>query len=395
MVRKFLVVFGMGLLLGGIILMAGHTPAAAQNALKIGSIWGLSGPGSQLGVVMRDGAVLAAEWINKKGGVTVKGQKYNIELLIEDNKNTAEGSASAATKLVHRDNVKFVTGMNVPFQVDAVQSITEKEKVLLVAGKISGMKPTDRFTFSGTPGFTVPIPGLYDFLLNTYPTVKTVGFTAHDEPGALATVNIARMVAQARGLKLYETVLTQFGTKEYYPTWTKLLKDKPDAVDIGISFPDSLSADARHGRELGFKGPIVTQGTGDSMMFIQLIGKEFATDFIFAGFDMNAVDNPAMVKEIIRLWTEKYKKPFNLDALDAWSGLWALTQAIEKAQSLDPSDVVKTFETMTSIETPWGNGTMGGAKTFGVNHMVLAPAPISRLMNGKVDSTKWYKPELP
>lgn len=395
MSKKCLVVFCVGLLAGVIVLMTGSRSVSAENTLQIGSIWGLSGPGSHLGAIMRDGVELAEDWINDKGGITVNGQKYKIELLIEDNKNSAEGSASAATKLVHRNKVKFITGMNVPFQIDAVRSVTEREKVLLVAGKLSVLSPQHKFTFSGTQGFTVPIPGLYDFLLNAYPNVKTVGFTAHDEPGALATVNIARMVAESKGLKLFDTVLTQFGTKEYYPTWTKILKDKPNAVDIGISFPDSLAANARQGRELGFTGPIVTQGTGDSHEMVQMIGEEFATDLIWAGFDMKAPDNPPMIKEIIKLWNEKYKKPFNLDALDAWSGLWALAQAIEKAQSFDPAEVVKTWESMTSIETPWGAGKMGGAKTFGVNHMVLAPAPISRLMNGKVDSTKWYEPELP
>ena len=395
MSKKCLVIFWVVLLVGGIVLMAGLTPAVAENTIKVGSIWGLSGPGSQLGVIMKDGVELAADWLNKKGGITIKGQQYKIKLLIEDNKNSAAGSAGAATKLVHRDKVKFITGMNVPFQVEAVQSVTEKNGVILVAGKLSNLKPQDKFTFSGTQGFTVPIPNLYQFLKDKYPSVKTVGFTAHDEPGALATLNIARMFGGRFGHKLYEPVLTQFGSKEYYPTWTKLLKDKPDAVDIGISFPDSLAANARHGRELGFKGPIVTVGTGDAMMFIQMIGKKGATDYIFAGYDMNDPNNPPMVKKIMKLWGQKYNKPFNLDALDAFSGLWVLAQAIEKAQSLDPAEVAKTWAQMTSIETPSGTGTMGGAKTFGINHMVLAPAPVSRLLNGKVDSTTWYKSMLP
>lgn len=395
MFKKCLFAFWVVLIVGGMFSISGPRTAAAEETLKIGSIWGLSGPGSQLGAIMKNGVELAAEWLNKRGGITVKGTKYKIKLLIVDNKNSAEGSASAATKLVYRDKVKFVTGMNVPFQVDAVRSITEKNKVLLVAGKISGMKPTDKFTFSGTAGFTVPIPGIYDVLLKAYPHVKTVAFSAQDEPGALATLKVARMMAKSRGLKLYDPVLTQFGTKEYYPAWTKILENKPDAVDIGISFPDCLAANVRQGRELGFKGPILSVGTADARQFVQMIGKESATDFIYAGFDMNAPDNPPMVKKIMRLWAEKHKAPFNLDALDAWSGLWALAQAIEKAQSLDPAKVVRTFETMTSIETPWGTGTMGGAKTFGVNHMVLPPAPISRLMGGKVASTEWYKPVLP
>jgi len=379
----------------GIFLLSTGQAAVAADTLKIGSIWGLSGPGSHLGIIMKEGSELAAEWINEKGGITVDGKKYNVELLLEDNKNSAQGSASVATKLVHRDGVKFIIGMNVPFQIEAVQSVTEKSNVLLVAGKLSNMKPEDKFTFSGTQGFTVPIPGLYDLLQKDYPSVKTVAYTAHDEPGALATCHVARMEAERRGLKTLEPVLTQFGAKEYYPTWTKLMQSKPDAVDIGISFPDALAANVRHGRELGFEGPIVSMGTGAVMTFIQLIGKEMATDFIFAGFDVDAADNPPMIKEIVKRWNAKYKKPFNPDALDAWSALWTLTQAIEKAQSFDPAVVVKTWENMDSIETPWGTGSMGGAKVFGVNHMVLAPAPISRLQNGKVGTTNWYKPVLP
>jgi branched-chain amino acid transport system substrate-binding protein len=383
------------LFFGVFVFIASQISAVAENTLKIGAIWGLSGPGSQLQVVQRDAAVLAAEWINSKGGITVGGQKYKIELLVEDNKNTAEGSTSAATKLVHRDKVEFIVGMIVPFQFEAVQSVTEPNKVILSTAKSAYLNPKNRYTFSSTQAYTAPIPGLYDFLLKMYPSVKTVGFTAHDEPGALATLKAARGVAEGRGLKSLDTILTQFGTKDYYPTWTKLLKDKPDAVDIGISFPDASAINARHGRELGFKGPIITPGTGDAAVFVNLIRKDWATDFIWAGFDMYAPDTPAMVKEIMKLWEDRYKNPLDHGALVGWCAVWALIQAIEKAQTFDTTEVMKMWENMESIETPWGSGSLGGARTFGINHMVLAPYAISRLQNGKVDSTRWYKPVIP
>jgi len=383
------------LFFGGFVFMASQTSAVAENTLKIGAIWGLSGPGSHLQVIQRDAAVLATEWINSKGGIKVRGKSYKIELVVEDNKNTAEGSASAATKLVHRDKIRFITGMIVPFQFEAVQAVTEPEKVILSTGKCSQLVPRNTYTFSSTHAYAAPIPGLYDFLLEKYPSVKTVGFTAHDEPGALATLKVARQVAERKSLKLFDTALTQFGTRDYYSTWARLLKDQPDAVDIGISFPDVSAAAARHGRELGFKGPILTPGTGDASVFVNLVGKDWSVDFIWAGFDMHAPDTPAMVKDIMRLWEDRYKKPLDHGALVGWSSIWALAQAIEKAQSLDTTEVVKTWENMESIETPWGTGTMGGARTFGINHMVLAPYAISRLQNGKVDSTRWYKSVIP
>jgi len=380
--------------MGALMLIGSVISSAAADTVKIGSIWGLSGPGSQLGVVCKDAAAAAAEWINGKGGITVGAKKYTIQLVVEDNKNTAAGSLNAATKLVDKDKVKFITGMNVPFQFEAVQTVTEPNKVVLSTGKCSNLIPKNRFTFSATNSFTVPMPGLYEFMAKNYPAVKSVAYSAHDEPGAQVVAKVGRDIATKMGFKVLDTVVTQFGTKEYYPAWTKLLKDNPDAVDIGISFPDSLAANVRQGREQGFKGPILSCGTGDSNVFITLIGKDYANDFIYAGFDMNAPDNPAMVKEIMKLWEAKYKKPFNLDALDGWSSVWALAQAIEKAQSLDVEKVVSTWETMKTIETPWGTGTMGGQKVFGINHMVLCPAPISMLRDGKVQATHWHKPDM-
>jgi branched-chain amino acid transport system substrate-binding protein len=394
MLKMKSVISALVLIVGGLVLFE-QAPAVAENTLKIGAVCGLTGPGSKLGLTMKDAAVLATEWINNKGGISVGGEKYKIELIVEDNKNTAEGCVSAATKLVHRDKVKFVTGMNAPFQIEAVQSVTEPNKVILNAGKLTILNPNMRYTFSGSEGYTVPIPLLYDFLVKTYPRVKKIGFTSNDEPGSLGTIKFAREIAKKHGLELNETVLTQFDTKDYYPAWTKILRDNPDAVDLGINFPDYICAIAKHGRELGFKGPMITTSPEDAAVFVDLIGKEGATDFIWPGFDIHAPDNPPMSKEINKLWEERFKRTAVHGAYVGWSTIWALTQAIEKAQTLDTTEIVKTWENLKEIQTPWGMGYMGGARTFGINHMVITPTPISRLLKTKVDSTQWYKPEVP
>jgi len=391
MSQKRVCIFLVAFLVGAFVIGLLPRPAAAEETLKIGSIWGLSGPFSQLGVVCRDGAALAEDWINTKGGVSVQGKKYKIQLIVEDNKNSAAGSVSAATKLIFKDKVKFTTGMNIPFQIEAAETVTEQAKVILSTGKAANLIPKNRFSFSSTQGFTAPIPNLYDFLKATYPDAKTVSFMVNDEAGAKITGEVSRNIATAHGYKLQDTNLVQWGAKDLYPTWTKILKDKPDAVDIGISTPDDLAAKARQGREVGYKGPMLTCNTGDPEVFIHLIGKD-ATDFIFAGYVPTAPDTPEMVKTIVKLWDQKYKKPFSLDAVDGFSSVWALVQAIEKAQSLDPEAVANAWEKMTSIETPTGVGKMGGMKAFGINHMVFGPAPVTLLKNGKAEKTIWYKP---
>jgi branched-chain amino acid transport system substrate-binding protein len=395
MIKRGLLSCFAGLLAVVFVLLGGYTPAAAESTLKIGAIWSLSGPGSQLQVIMRDAAVLAAEWINREGGLKVGAETYKIELIVEDNKSSAEGSVSAATKLVLRDKLKFLTGMIVPFQIEAAQTITEPNGVILSVGKHSVLFPKNPYTFSSTQGFTVPIPGLYEFLVKKYPGVKTLGFIAADEPGALSVLKVARAEAEKHGLKIMEPNLAQFGTKDYYPTWSKVLKDKSDAMDIGVNFVESIATIVRHGRELGYKGPIVTVTTGGATDMVNLIGKEWTMDLIAPVFDLDNPSTPPMVKEIVTLWEGRFKEPFHISALLGWSSVWCLAQAIVNSQSLDPLQVAKAWGSMKTIETPWGTGTMGGAKTFGINHMVIPPTSISLLNAGKVELTEWHQPVLP
>jgi hypothetical protein len=70
-------------------------------------------------------------------------------------------------------------------------------------------------------------------------------------------------------------------------------------------------------------------------------------------------------------------------------------QAIEAAQSFDPTDVKTAWEKMKSIETSYGTGHMGGLKAYGVNHLVVRPCPISGFIKGEVKLIKWYTPNFP
>ena len=62
---------------------------AKPKALRIGFLTGLTGFASDSERVHLQGAELARDMINEKGGVTIKGEKYLVELVPEDHKCTA------------------------------------------------------------------------------------------------------------------------------------------------------------------------------------------------------------------------------------------------------------------------------------------------------------------
>src|SRR5256885_2073151 len=108
-----------------------RTPSAAEDkTLTIGVLGPLSGGAASYGVELVRGAEMKADEINKAGGLKVGGDVYKIKLVSYDHKALAADAATAANKLVFQDKVKYIIGNAVGATCNAVQTVTEPEKVL-------------------------------------------------------------------------------------------------------------------------------------------------------------------------------------------------------------------------------------------------------------------------
>jgi len=88
---------------------AGEPAAAAPAAggeLKIAILAPLSGPVPTFGLMTRDGALLAIDEWNAKGGVL--GQ--TVSAVVEDSQCTPDPAVNAANKVIDQDGVKYIIG---------------------------------------------------------------------------------------------------------------------------------------------------------------------------------------------------------------------------------------------------------------------------------------------
>jgi len=116
---------------------------AAPKVVKIAILAPLSGPVPTFGVSTRDGALLAIEEWNAKGGVL----KKKIEAIVEDSQCTPDPAVNAANKVIDQDKVKFIIG-----EVCSKASIPVSE--IANAKKVIQMSPT-----STNPAVTVDAAG--------------------------------------------------------------------------------------------------------------------------------------------------------------------------------------------------------------------------------------------
>ncbi len=82
------------------------------SEIRIGVIASLTGPASNVGKNMWQSAQVAADEINAKGGVLLKGSttKIPVRLIVADDESTQQGGQKAATQLITGDKVDILVG---------------------------------------------------------------------------------------------------------------------------------------------------------------------------------------------------------------------------------------------------------------------------------------------
>jgi len=88
----------------------------APKVIKVAILAPLSGPVPTFGVSTRDGALLAIEEWNAKGGVSVAPKAgankvaMKIQAIVEDSQCTPDPAVNAANKVIDQDKVKYIIG---------------------------------------------------------------------------------------------------------------------------------------------------------------------------------------------------------------------------------------------------------------------------------------------
>lgn len=372
-------------------------PATGAKTLKIGAIVSKVGFASASETLIWNGIQLFEEWINKKGGIKIKGEPYLIQFVAEDGQSSADGAVAAATKLVHDHGVKFVVGPVMPFMVVASGTVTEPAKVLRVVlyncFTPDEYGPKTPYTFIAndcTIDFTTPD---MQFLKEKYPKVKNVGVLTPDD-GAPPYIEPAfKKKAAEVGLNPLPFVTWPLDTTDFTSFVVKALANKPDALFLINGWPIHMGAMLKAARELGFTGPIF--GCHEDPYDIATVaGLAASKEFYVHNLQVDSPAMTPMIKEIMKLGQAKFGRQ-SPTYVWAWNAAYCLTQAIEKAQSLDPTVVRDTWEKMSSIDTAYGPGKIGGMKTYGINHNVSYKTPFCSLKNGKVVWVEWRKVPLP
>jgi len=360
--------------------------AAQAKTFKFGLISSMTGMMAPPFKSLIDAAKPAGDLMNKRGGITVKGEKYLIEVVPEDDQSSPPGAVAAINRLIQA-GIKFIYAPQFMVSNLAIAPVAEEAKVLRIKGLGVGKEevgPNLRYSFYASAQlYNVPI--CYDYLKKNYPNVKKIAMINPDDPGAKTIFELTEKEIQKRGLELVFKEAFKLGSEDFYPILTKALEKKPDAIDMVLSIAPWSAGVINQARELGFTGPIFATIFADTNILRSMLNPNYAYDVFHAVPDVLSPKMTPLVKDYRVLVEQQTKIPLNLDNVLVLEALYPLLQGIEKAQSFNTDEVVATLEKMTSIDTPYGRGRMSGQDLFGINHVIVRPFTLSRIMKDKTE----------
>lgn len=330
---------------------ASKAPAGGSTSggeIKLGGLFELTGGAAQYGTAGLNGAKLAIEQQNAKGGVLGK----QIKLVEADNKSEPGESTAQATKLVSQEKVVGILGPMTTKTIAAIIPIVSQGKVPLV-------------TPSGTgAALTVENGKLNPWIFRACFMDEFQG-----EVGArfaidnLKVKNVAMLIDNsgdyAKGLgKSFEDVFTKGGgvivSKENYVAGDKDFKailgrvkaKNPEAIYVP-GYYNEVGLIVKQARESGITVPIFGGDGFNGDETTKIAGANNMTEVYYS--DHVATDDPALL-EFIKQFKAKYnEEPTGFAAL-GYDAATMMIKAIEAAGSTDGEKVRVALEGTKDIK---------------------------------------------
>jgi branched-chain amino acid transport system substrate-binding protein len=367
----------------------GDTTNQETKTLEIGVIVEETGLFAAVGKADYDSIQATQTLLNRHGGVTIDGQKYDIELVPIDNQSSAEGAVTAMNTALQR-GIKLVVLGNFPPANIAASTVAQKNKMLVVTvGAIGNMilNASTPYTFYGHSTTTNIVPA-YNQLVKNYPDKTKIALVYPDDPETTFYTEMVKKEVNKLGLEIVSEVLyPEQTTQDYTPFITKALASNPDALDLAYCIPPWGSSIIKGARDLGFNGPIFGSMLGDINLLNGMLRPTDAHDIWAIVVDASSPDAPPLIRELkdIMVNEEGYKDVFQRDNTIALESAYIIIEGVKAAQSTDATEVVHALDNMKTIDTIYGKGYMSGMDMYGINHCVIRPFPLSSLNNGVVD----------
>lgn len=373
---------------GALALAAGlAAPALAQEPIKIGALYALTGGLSSLDGPSLRGAELHVEQINAAGGVLGRP----IELVVFDTRTDQQVTATAAQEAVSAGVVAGFGQSDTTFVMAAAPTFQEAGIPFVTSGATHPMLPTwvgDNM-FMTAFGDDDQSYAIADYAYDTLGLRRVYVWTDNSMDFTRALTAFFKERFIERGGEIIDEDFFMMGDTDFSAQIARLeaVDPAPDGIFIS-AIPSEAGLSVRQIREKGIEMPIVSGDGFDTQLVSTVPGPELARNVFFSTHTYLADDRPE-VQEFIDAYTAKFGvPPENSFAPLGYDAIGLLANAIERAGSAEPAAIREAMA--ATRDYPAVTGTVSYVRD---NMVPPKPVSIISVQNGEFKVEEIWRPE--
>ncbi len=273
----------------GTVLVAGA--AAPPSVIRIGINAELTGDIPKVGEGTKFAAQMWLDDIKKAGGLQVGGQKYNVELVIEDNEAKAESAVAANTKMITQNRVLMIVGPQASKQAVPAGEVANNYETPMISPWSTNPNTTLNRPWVFRACFLDPFQGPVgaNFVTDQFKFTKAAVLydVGSDYPKGLAEFfkKAWEDLHGAGSVVAYESFTTK--DKDFSAQLTKIKNSGAEFL-FTPQYYDEVPLIVKQAHQLGFTKPIMGSDSWGSAELTKLCGSDcnglyFSTHYAAAG----------------------------------------------------------------------------------------------------------------
>lgn len=375
--------------------------AYAQQEVKIGVIYPLSGAAASSGAEMKHALELAADIINNGakditnlpfsagGGLpNLKGAK--IKLVFADSQGNPQVGATETERLITQEKVVALVGAYFSNVTATTSQVAERYKIPYVNAESSSASLTQRkfkWFFRTTAHDDLFVTNFYDFFKDLQAKkgikINKLGVFNENTLWGNETTKLETKLSKERGYDLAQTIMYPAKSTQL-TSEVQLLKAAAPQVVMQSSYLGDAILSMKTYKELGFSPDMILANDSGFIdtEFVKTLGKD--ADYIITRdvWSLDLANKNPMIKQVNDLFHSRYQVNFTGNSSRTFTGLMTLADAINRAGSTDAEAIRKAL-TETNIPAnklimPWK-----GIKFDATGQNVLGSGILLQIFEGK------------
>jgi len=323
-----------------------------DDRIRIGLLMSMTGDTANFGISSSNAIRMAADELNKTGGINGK----QIELFLQDDRSDATEAANITTRFISQDNVHAIIGEVGSSRTLAAAPIAQNAKIPMLTPSSTNPDVTKKGNYIFRSCFTDAVQGS-----------AIAQFAAKSLNGKRAALLIDRRNDYSTGLEkpitdAYvrlggEIVITQSyqaGDQDFNAQITSIKGANPDLIFVPGYYGD-VALIAKQARDKGLNAPLVGGDGWDSPTLYQIGGA--ALDGCYFTNHYSPDDPDPRVQKFVQDYRGRYGTVPDALAATGYDAALIMFDAIKRAGSLDGAAIrdalaaTKDFPGVTGLVT--------------------------------------------